>query len=79
MERSTRVGLVARAWHILFRTELEWEVIDGESATILGLFVGYACILAAIRPLAEIPQNVLLIHWTPAPTLEIMRCATRPR
>jgi len=55
----------------LFRTEVEWEVIDGESATVLGLFVGYACILAAIRPLAEIPQNMLLIHWKPAPILEI--------
>jgi hypothetical protein len=63
--------LIGRAWRILFRTEVEWELIDGESASVPGLFVGYACILAAIRPLAEIPQNVLLIHWTAAPTLEI--------
>jgi Yip1 domain len=71
-ERSRKVGPIARAWGILFRTEVEWEAIDGESATVLGLFVGYACILAAIRPLAEIPQNLLLIHWKAAPTLEIM-------
>jgi Yip1 domain len=47
-------------------------VIDAERATVLGLFLGYACILAAIRPLAEIPQHMLLTHWRPAPTLEIM-------
>jgi Yip1 domain len=64
--------LIARAWAILFRTEVEWEVIDAERATVLGLFLGYACILAAIRPLAEIPQHMLLTHWRPAPTLEIM-------
>ncbi len=42
-----------------------------EPATLLGLFIGYACVLAAIRPLAEIPQHLLVTHWLSAPTLAI--------
>ncbi|MGI8839296.1 MAG: Yip1 family protein [Caulobacteraceae bacterium] len=65
------MGLFARVWAILLRTELEWEVIDAEPATLLGLFVGYACVLAAIRPLAEISQHLLVTHRLPAPALVI--------
>ncbi len=70
-EESRRVGLIARARAILLASEVEWEVIDAERATILGLFVGYACILAAIRPIAEIPQHLLITRWQVATTVEI--------
>jgi len=69
--RPRRVGLISRARAILLRTEVEWEVVDLEPATIVGLFIGYACILAAIRPLAEIPQHLLVNRWLSASTLAI--------
>jgi len=71
VEDSKRVGLFARARAILPRTEVEWEVIDAEPATILGLLLGYACILAAIRPIAELPQHLLVTHWKAASTAGI--------
>jgi hypothetical protein len=42
----------------------EWNVIEGEPATIPGLFTGYACILAAIGPVAVIVQHLVFIRWT---------------
>lgn len=71
LEQSAGRGLFARIWGILTRTEEEWEIIDGERTSIARLIFGYACLLALIRPLAEIPQNVMMIHWTAAPTIEI--------
>lgn len=41
----------------------EWDKIETESATVPGLFTGYACILAAIPALALIIQHLLFIHW----------------
>ena len=41
-------GLVTRAIGMIMRPAAEWDIIDGEAATIQGLFTGYACILAAI-------------------------------
>jgi len=69
--RPRRVGPFARALAILLRTELEWEVIDGESTSLLGAFIGYACILAAIRPLAEIVQHLLITRTLSAPSLAV--------
>ncbi|MEO8926032.1 MAG: Yip1 family protein [Caulobacteraceae bacterium] len=70
-EASGPVSLLARARGVLFRSEVEWEVIDTEPATVLGLFIGYACILAAIRPLAQIPQHLVVSHLAPASAAEL--------
>ena len=45
-------GLVDRAKDILMKPKSEWAVIDGEPATIAGLYTGYIMILAAIGPIA---------------------------
>lgn len=45
-------GLVDRAKDILMKPKAEWEVIDGEPATISGLYTNYIMILAAIGPIA---------------------------
>jgi hypothetical protein len=49
---------------ILLKPAAEWDVIDGEAATVPGLFTGYACILAAIGPVATVVQHLLFLHWT---------------
>ena len=45
-------GLVDRAKDILLKPKEEWAIIDGEPATIAGLYTGYIMILAAIGPVA---------------------------
>jgi hypothetical protein len=45
-------GLVERVKGILLRPKAEWEVIDGEPATIPGLYTGYVGPLAAIPAVA---------------------------
>jgi hypothetical protein len=45
-------SLVDRAKNILLQPKSEWGVIDGEPATIGGLYTGYIMILAAIGPVA---------------------------
>ena len=45
--------LVDRVKRILYTPEAEWSRIEDEPATIKGLFSGYACILAAIGPVAQ--------------------------
>ena len=47
-------GLVSRVKNILLTPAAEWSRIEVEPATTNGLFVGYACILAAIGPLASL-------------------------
>jgi hypothetical protein len=47
-------GLVARVKGILLTPSAEWSRIELEPATTNSLFVGYACILAAIGPLASL-------------------------
>ncbi len=76
IERSSRRGLVGRAWGILFNTEEEWDIVNVERDSLVGLIVGYACLLALIQPLARIPQSVLMIHWTLGQTIAItaVRC-----
>jgi len=46
-------GLVQRVQDILLKPKPTWDVIDGEAATVKGLFTGYICILAAIGPVAS--------------------------
>ncbi len=47
-------GLVSRVKNILLAPNTEWTRIELEPATVKGLFVGYACILAAIGPIASL-------------------------
>lgn len=69
VETPRSAGLVARVTGILLRPRAEWDVIDAEPATIKGLFTGYACILAAIPPVALILQHLLFIHWMLVPII----------
>jgi hypothetical protein len=58
-------GLVARVTGILLRPNTEWDVIDQEQATVPGLFMGYAALLAAIPAVAGLIGSLLigmLIH-----------------
>ena len=48
----TTSNLVQRVQNILLKPAAEWEVIVGETATPQSLFIGYACILAAIPAVA---------------------------
>ena len=51
----TRPGnrsLIDRAKNMIMKPKEEWAVIDGEPATIAGLYTNYIMILAAIGPLA---------------------------
>ncbi|OJU12379.1 MAG: hypothetical protein BGN86_15080 [Caulobacterales bacterium 68-7] len=57
-----RQVLVARVKNILLRPKLEWPVIDVEPATIKGLYVGYACILAAIPVICGLIGGQLFGH-----------------
>jgi hypothetical protein len=63
VESPKSAGLVARVQGILLKPAAEWDVIDGEAATVPGLFTGYACILAAIGPVAMVLQHLLFLHW----------------
>ncbi len=54
VEQPKPGGLVARVQAILLRPKAEWEVIENEAATTQSLFVGYACILAAIPAVANL-------------------------
>ncbi len=47
-------GLVNRVRGILLTPAAEWNVIDGEPATIAGLYAGYVAILAAIPVVARL-------------------------
>jgi hypothetical protein len=51
-------GLIARAKGIILTPQAEWQVIEGEPATLQSLYTGYIMILAAIRPVAEFVHNV---------------------
>ena len=64
MDGPKSAGLVSRIQGILLKPAAEWDVIDGEAATVPGLFTGYACILAAIGPIALVLQHLVFIHWT---------------
>ena len=48
------MGLVDRAKNILLTPATEWAAIDAETTSIKDLYMGYAVVLAAIRPIASI-------------------------
>lgn len=54
VEGPKSASIIARVQNILMRPSAEWDVIAGETATIRGLFTGYACILAAFGPIVTI-------------------------
>jgi hypothetical protein len=45
-------GLAGRVRNMLVSPKAEWGRIEAEPATVLSLYAGYACILAAIGPIA---------------------------
>jgi hypothetical protein len=47
------MGLVDRVKNILLNPRQEWEVIDGEAATVGSLYTGYILPLAAITPVCQ--------------------------
>jgi Yip1 domain len=47
------MGLVDRVKNILLNPRQEWEVIDGEAATVASLYTGYIIPLAAITPISQ--------------------------
>ena len=53
-QRPATSGLVERVKNILLKPKDEWARIDIEPATVSGLYLGYACILAAIGPVAQL-------------------------
>lgn len=53
-------GLVQRVQDILLRPKPTWDVIDGETATVQGLFTKYICILAALPAISTVLGNLLL-------------------
>ncbi len=54
VEGPKSAGLIARVQAILLKPAAEWDVIAAEPASAQSLFVGYACILAAIGPVASL-------------------------
>ena len=63
VEGPKAVGLIGRVQNILLKPAAEWDVIEAEPATIQGLYIGYACILAAIPPVASVLGSLLISHW----------------
>ncbi len=55
-------GLVERVKNILFTPQTEWDRIEAEPATVQSLYLGYACILAAIGPIASM-ISAQLFGW----------------
>jgi hypothetical protein len=53
-------NLVQRVQDILLRPKPTWDVIDGEAATVQGLYTGYAMILAALPAVASLLGKLLL-------------------
>jgi hypothetical protein len=47
---------------MLMKPAAEWDVIDGEQASVGGLYTGYACILAAIPAIASLVSGLLFLH-----------------
>ena len=60
VQQPSSAGLVARVMGMLKSPATEWDVIDGESATVQGLFTGYVCILAAIPAVASLVAGLLM-------------------
>lgn len=58
-----RQNLIDRAKNIILTPRSEWAVIEREPSTIRDLYVGYACILAAIPPLAQFIGGIAFRAW----------------
>lgn len=58
-----RANLIERVKNILLTPRSEWAVIEAEPTTIRDLYVGYACILAAIPPLAQLIGGIAFRAW----------------
>jgi hypothetical protein len=60
-ERPTSISstIIDRAKAIILRPKAEWPLIDAEPATLSGLFMGYALILAAIPALAGLIRGLV--------------------
>ena len=56
---TTSTGLVARVQNILTKPAAEWAVIDGEPATIPGLFTSYAAIVALLPVIGGVLGGLL--------------------
>jgi hypothetical protein len=54
VQQPSSAGLVARVTGMLKSPATEWDVIDGEAATVQGLFTGYVVILALIPAVSAI-------------------------
>jgi len=70
-------GLIQRATNILLHPKAEWDVIAAEPATVQGLFLGYAAILAALSAIAQvvhglIPFCFLIACYTPNPVFVVL-------
>ena len=55
-------SLIERVKNILLKPNAEWDRIDGEPATVQGLFMGYALILAAVGPICQLIGSVVFGH-----------------
>jgi hypothetical protein len=66
------MSLISRVQNIILKPKEEWGVIDGEPATVQGIFTSYVMILAAIGPIAMligqqvVGINVLGVSYKPA-------------
>lgn len=65
-------GLVSRVKNIILSPRTEWDRIDGEPATIKGLYTGYICILAAIPAICVVIGHLVpigafgvFLHYSP--------------
>ena len=70
-EGPRTAGLVGRVQNILLKPAAEWDVIDTEPASIGSLFIGYACILAAIPAIATVLGSLLISHLAAIPAAVI--------
>lgn len=63
VEQPRSAGLAARVMGMLTKPAAEWDVIEGETATVQGLFTGYACILALIIPIMTAIMSALAFSF----------------
>jgi len=59
VEQPRGAGLVARVMGMLTKPAAEWDLVEGETATVQSLFTGYACILALILPIMSAVMSAL--------------------
>ena len=67
VDGGSSTNLVQRVQDILLKPKPTWEVIDGEAATVKGLYTGYVMILAAIGPVCGVLGSMLFHGFYFAP------------